>query len=56
MRADLTDEQLEELLRWARSLAQQEYAQRVQALIWEVKRLRESEATTRFLMEIEGEV
>lgn len=54
-RSDLTDPQLEELVRYARTLPPEKAAQ-VQAVVAELRRLRENESNTRFLMEIEGEV
>ena len=54
-RPDLTEAQLEDLVRYARTLPPERAAQ-IHALVAECRRLRETEANTRFLMEIEGEV
>ena len=54
-RRDLTESQLDALERWARTLSP-EQGDAVQAVVAEVRRLRENESATRFLMTIEGEV
>lgn len=54
-RTDLTDAQLTDLERYARTLPPDRTAQ-IQAVVAELRRLREAESNTRFLMEIEGEV
>ena len=54
-RGELTEAELEQLQRWARTL-EPEKARQVLSLVAELRRLRESESTTRFLMAIEGEV
>lgn len=54
-RADLTEGQLEDLVRYARTLPPERAAQ-VHALVAELRRLREAESNTRFLLGIEGEV
>jgi len=54
-RRDLTESQLEELERWSRTQAP-ERAEQIRALVAELRAAREREATTRFLMAIEGEV
>jgi hypothetical protein len=58
-RADLTEAQLDELVRWARKLNPAEWGHRgaeVIAVVSELRTLRERESNTRMLMEIEGEV
>lgn len=54
-RRDLTEAQLEELERYARTLPPQRSDQ-VLAVVAELRALRERESSTRFLMSIEGEV
>lgn len=55
MRRDLTESQLEELERWARTQAP-ERAEQIVRVVAELRAMRERESTTRFLMAIEGEV
>lgn len=55
-RTDLSEAQLEGLVRWARGLTETDRGDQVAAVVAEVKRLRENESNTRFLMEIDGEV
>ncbi len=54
-RRDLTDRQLMDLERWSR-LQDPERAEQVQAVISEVRALRDRESSTRFLLAIEGEI
>lgn len=56
MRGELTEADLEELIRWARTLEAREKGDHVLRLVAELRRLRDSESATRFLLEIEGEV
>jgi hypothetical protein len=55
-RLDLTEQQLEGLVRWCRALPDREKADQVLAVVAELRTLRERESNTRMLMEIEGEV
>jgi hypothetical protein len=56
MRRDLTERQLEELLRWARRLPERDKGEQVIAVVSELNALRQRECDTRFLTEIEGDV
>lgn len=55
MRYELTELQLADLERFSRGLDPERAAQ-ICAVVAELRRLREAESNTRFLMEIEGEV
>lgn len=55
-RLDLNESQLAQLQRWAQIQPDREKGEQIIAVVSEVRTLRERESSTRFLMEIEGEV
>lgn len=55
-RRDLPESELELLVRWARVTLEPRRRDQVEAVVAELRALRERESNTRFLMEIEGEV
>lgn len=55
-RADLTEWELVALEQWARVINDPLRIRQIEALVAEVRRLRDNESNTRFLMAIEAEV
>lgn len=55
-RSDLTEWELTSLEQWARVINDPVRIRQIEALVAEVRRLRDNESNTRFLMAIEAEV